>query len=1013
MTDFKLSCARLIEQYPLFNYCTTASSGRKRLSVLLVGYGSRMDTILREIMTQGQLLDTDLDITVANTNSKGTWESLLKRAPALPQFARVVIDQSIVSDPEEVNQLCCLRFDSVQLVPEAMSRLMDICSECTYIVISTGNDQQNRELANACAQYFPTQKTLITYVQKKATDSVEAFSSLSEVHILAPGKEDLYRKQIETIALNMHWVYSKSQDERASTQEIIRQFREDPYVFTSNIEAALHIRSKLAGCGIFDEDLGVAAANFAALIKSQPETIEVLAEMEHRRWLVSKILDGFTELTDISLIYQNGATTHSSKDKWHCCMVSCDPSGKSVLCEKDWAQEGIFRKELDALDRMTLRLHRQCGKIVTATKDQVLSLLQTIRTGCSEISCTAALQGINEVFSSVQQMYQGKSCAASRYQKAVSGLKNNLEKQDHAFKPILLNQISTLEQALLPLIEFVSRKDYKQQDRILISHIPCILTKKLCPSLVKVLSNKPVDNLLSIWNLEPERVEFFATATSASEIAQINRTIETTTRFVLENIGATELSYVVCVPEDCLANPSFEIKSSQPVYIIGVPQWNVNGLREKLLPIMERQSPDYLDVTSGDVVLVRALDLCAAEYEIPSFYTKDGRMLQLVGAEELEYEAPEKNLSVCEMFNLSGALVEETDSDNADLADCYQNLWEVRTKFYYDWSRFCEVLSKAYADTAKSIGSYSFRTEDRYAQKTRFTLYEIPSYVLEKLLPVLRIIEQQGYITIHETEREIGDTFRLILSVPKIGTDGFGYYLCDVVKNCRSEFSFHYNEYKNMIVCEELLVEQMPTTESQPDKQERKFYLILHELCKLGLLKSYVVNEEKTHCSFRIASAKLLPILLVAGSALEHQVYYSALFDAHFSDVVMGLQFLHSNSENSARNEIDIIATQGMKSIFISCKLRGRDKLKEELNYILYEITLLADRFGVNPKVVLAAPALNQFEINSKGVRVLSDDAKKALSRGVYLLGRECFAPGKLGKVLDNIMDGKEDWYNV
>ena len=147
---------------------------------------------------------------------------------------------------------------------------------------------------------------------------------------------------------------------------------------------------------------------------------------------------------------------------------------------------------------------------------------------------------------------------------------------------------------------------------------------------------------------------------------------------------------------------------------------------------------------------------------------------------------------------------------------------------------------------------------------------------------------------------------------------------------------------------------------------------------------------------------------------LEYYIYYSALLDAHFDDVEMGWHFQHSAAEDSADNELDIICTKGLSSLFISAKNVTAKKISDDasyLKYVIYEISLLADRFGINAKPALAMPEVDQFQFNDKTQEwEFSKEVKSAYSRGVYLLGKECFKGDVLGEVLDRIADGRDDW---
>ena len=73
MTDFRLLCCRLFEDYPLYDYrIEQIDSDVANLNVLIIGSGSRIEPILHEVLQMGQLMNTKLDVTVATPNAKAT-----------------------------------------------------------------------------------------------------------------------------------------------------------------------------------------------------------------------------------------------------------------------------------------------------------------------------------------------------------------------------------------------------------------------------------------------------------------------------------------------------------------------------------------------------------------------------------------------------------------------------------------------------------------------------------------------------------------------------------------------------------------------------------------------------------------------------------------------------------------------------------------------------------------------------------------------------------------------------
>lgn len=216
-------------------------------------------------------------------------------------------------------------------------------------------------------------------------------------------------------------------------------------------------------------------------------------------------------------------------------------------------------------------------------------------------------------------------------------------------------------------------------------------------------------------------------------------------------------------------------------------------------------------------------------------------------------------------------------------------------------------------------------------------------------------------------------------------------------------------ENRSEIICSNLLIKNMIL----PQDRKKEYVQTLNGLASNKLVIDYVVDQSdhsQTKVSFQFASKDVLDVIQNSGKVLEYYIYYSALLDAHFDDVEMGWHFQHTASKESADNELDIICTKGMSSLFISAK-NVTKKDAQYLKYVIYEISLLADRFGINAKPVLAMPAIEQFQQNPQTQEwEFSKEVKTAYKRGVYLLGKECFNKDVLGEVLDRISDGRDDW---
>jgi hypothetical protein len=89
--------------------------------------------------------------------------------------------------------------------------------------------------------------------------------------------------RLDALARAYHEHYLKSQPGGRSWEQLPEQFR------ISNRRAADHVDVKLTQLG-----LSMARADAPRLLELSPEEIELLARLEHRRWLIERRLLGWT-----------------------------------------------------------------------------------------------------------------------------------------------------------------------------------------------------------------------------------------------------------------------------------------------------------------------------------------------------------------------------------------------------------------------------------------------------------------------------------------------------------------------------------------------------------------------------------------------------------------------------------------------------------------------------------------------------------------------------------------------
>lgn len=117
----------------------------------------------------------------------------------------------------------------------------------------------------------------------------------------------------------------------------------------------------------------------------------------------------------------------------------------------------------------------------------------------------------------------------------------------------------------------------------------------------------------------------------------------------------------------------------------------------------------------------------------------------------------------------------------------------------------------------------------------------------------------------------------------------------------------------------------------------------LHALEQIGMIQALNINEEEKRLSFHFRDAQIRAWLRDVGSVLELYIWKACRDAGCFHDVVTSAVVDWQGASpgpDRVTNELDVIAVQGVKPVFISCKTC------EVKTDALNELAILRDRFG-------------------------------------------------------------------
>lgn len=977
LKKLKAGISDLLIRYPLYRF-RKGQADEYRLRVLLAAEKEYLVAALSQILPNGQLLDTGLEVTVCG-EAPDDREALLKTiAPDLPRFVRIAGMDDITE-----TKLPLARLDFRQNFPESGTEEWD------YVLICDGRDVSGWS-------FDPGQ---LVAVMNGAAASVTFPEERTDIM-----NERISDEKLKQIAFNTHYGYQKYTKPRATMEEIRADFDKEEYNSSATLENVMHIRSKLACCDILDSDLTDAARHFAEYMKKHPQIVSRLAVVEHNRWMMEKIMKGFQLQDDPEQLYQRAnESTHSVEDYWHVALLPCDESSR--LNADDWrADPENYRPELDRLDRMSLKVHHKCREIADSNREEIFRLLDSCgrnigkypNGGKPDKSMASAYW--QSMYSAVSHMYQKKRIAAYRYDKSRQKLWELLKDDTSIRANQLRKDIESIDLYLKPLREYIIDKDYKEQDYLMVKQIPFALTRKCHPVLVKFFDIDGRDHQFAPWQMEAKAVTYIGYAKTAAQLKKLRDKARRIRDFLSYSCNKVEVEFHV------LADVGVSVSGCDISGLIvhSLTSGADDEIFSTVEQILDKQVPDYMDLTDISPALFISAFRCINSRDIGTFYVEDSRMYNISGAEELEYPAPLKGITVREMFEQAGAVLVGCESSRmSDLSNVYREFWKV-SRTASNWREFCDFISEAYK-AQKAEHKYSlYKSQPTGALQERTV--RMNAQVLNKLLPAIREMEERQYLCGIRIKWIVGDTMDLTFQIHgRQPADRMVEQLSAITREYEHNSSYHIRWTGDK---PEIQVKSLKLRNARlPDGRETEYEQLLKNLKEVGVVNNLTIRSGTVCLDF--ATDEFLFSLRNSGKVLEYYLYYTALQECQFDDAEVSWSFFHSNGEDAAENELDVICTKGTSSLFISAKNVNIETFKDSsfLNNVCYEVSGLADTFGIHATRVLAAPRVKQFENGKLGHYV-----QRARSRGVYLLGDICFEGKNLSRVLDRIANGEEDW---
>ena len=1015
---------KLLYEHPLYE---VIGNQAKDINVLVIGSDTYGQKFVDVCLQSGQMCGVKLNIVVVSNESEECKESYLRFRPAISEFINVngsMKDKESFSygniefkGVEEINPNNAerLRFTSKMsqinrdIIQSMILQSMEEQRKYDYVFVSLENDTLNKsiakylsdEIGHACPVCYVSQK-------KVALRNADIQNKLYSVCLNTPVDVASIDQRLGEMAFNTHisWNDSLNIDVMGERKKFFEGKTErDKYNRAASLAFALSVKYKLHSVQIECADLLEAAQMFSKQILEARFTeseakakFDRLVDLEHRRWLIERAVDGWTAPRDEKggLLLEECVIRGSVKDpvkRTHPCMVRgsensplSDP--KYMLDNHALWNTGEIDSELDELDRMSIELHRcfrsHAEKIKKDNLFQNSDLLFIqnlipIHYGETERAFKQFQFALKNIINGVESYSRQYGYYQETFKKSLCVLSDESRSK-------IEERLDVIEHTFFPVIESNLYRNYKANDEVLIKKIPFILTYQYMPAIAMAFEDGKYQNgrneavfanVAAATVLSPKIIKYFYCFNKSSDVELLVYKIDA----ILSYFGKRNVHSGIEIVVACLSEVSNKVREKLQCELTKLNQKYIKGNenawfeKDTIYDVENYAEASLKFIEYLKIFPVNLYDggnqLFPSEYEnamfigqitglnIPyfEFDWRYKKFFKQVDCEYLKYVKDASFIRIRDMFALMN--VSDSRFNLPEFADDYEVLWRIYTGEYLElnkfengvgnWNHLCMCLDK-YESDQQPLAKMAISISASPAYKT--LTYFLPEFCFSTVKMMIQKLQEYG---IAEKESSImtytSDTCKLELKINveyEMALNGvfinpqilMPYYGIKVRK-----YKTHNSEYVE-IKCNNLTVTDANLDVDGTGCQKLAFG-VLQQLEKEHFVSQLKVNAtDSRFVSFVYSSPRIKKLLTNAGEMFKVYAYYEVLKTGYFDDIASGYEF--SWESGGAKNELDLVLTKGFRSIIVECK--SVVELKLDYYHKLYSI---ADQFGIGTTKVL------------------------------------------------------------
>lgn len=972
---FALQC--LLFNHPLYQ------TENEKIKILVIGCGVYGQQFIDVCLQIGQIVDKELEVYVFSQDKESYKKEYLDKRPALKDFFEIdgqgdtsetKYGKIVFVSPEELSGNSDYKkgFSKGKTNKDKKYNRMLTKElvlgkiESSYVFVSLGDEELNEIIAQVCRDVVSEleSETTITYVssstgkkKNKGIYPVNVYSKASEIDNFS---------EIERMAYNTHLIWNSPLKLNVEEKKIRKDFN-NKYNYNSSVACVLAIKYKLHLMGIemdglHSEKIHEIAEKFNNCIKTDKNAFARLVNIEHRRWVVEKITQGWTCRTDYSgCVYGD---INDKRKKEHPCIVKS--TSRFVLDEKyknpsigkciktKWDKPCEDDALLDELDKVSINLHRtfyenaQGIKLSYSLNGEETKRIQNIikEDKNAVITFNEWLLCLKRIWNKDEDQIKFYEAYKNNFLQSVSHFKKR-EYQD------ILRYIKIIDSKAKPIILEYSMRDYKQSDKDLTNSIPFILTHKQDIKLFIPLMTKDnterFNNVASVTLINPDTVTYAVYIRKFDDIKNIKATVKYMLSYLNKKDIKSKLKFILIYGETdtkvrvCINDLKNDIKELDKKRIKQVSDFSVSDEGQIASGLEDLTKFDAYERNSA---YLSAVLMGAGFYSAKPHYSFNSSQKLFKVSDEckwLTYIKGNQFLTVSDMLSFK-----DSNGNMATLPEYneYKSLWKLYRSNSYAWKDMCNAFEK-FSEKNDLVARFNISTD---LGNTTVYEYVIPdelrdgyNYVVSYLRDKAQVIGKESRVEYRTTESccviiyagtNNGDAVRKLFADPRKFMNQKDISI--VTKPKKVEVYF------DSLVVNELNIEDYPDSADNKKRIGDLLVSLQNEKYIFNLK-----NVDNKQFSFVYATRQAKQLLTSAGRMLEIYVYHK-LQSSGFSDVVTGYEINWGDS--SVKSEFDCIVTSGFRSVMIECK--AQDKISQDY---YYKLACLAKQFGINAIPVLIA----------------------------------------------------------